>query len=162
MNKYFCKSDDTIESKRNEIVLIISLNSRDIYRPQRSWGKVIFSETCVKNSFHSGGVHGRGHAWQAGGVRGGGGGYAWHGGMRGRGAHGGGDVHGIRSMSGRYASYWNVFLLNFVLTRLQVKMVLIKVSTNTFVSLNLQRTFCCSFFTHLIPIIPDDSKVSPT
>ena len=99
-------------------------------------------------------VAGRGCALQ--------GGYAWHGGMRGRGAHGGGDVHGIRSMSGRYASYWNVFLLNFVLIRLQVKMVLIKVSTNTFVFLNLHRTFCCSFFTHLIPIIPDDSKVSPT
>ena len=25
------------------------------YRPQRSWGKVIFSEACVKNSVHSGG-----------------------------------------------------------------------------------------------------------
>ena len=39
------------------------------YRPQRSWGKVIFSEACVKNSVHRGGVHGRevhgaGHAWQ--------------------------------------------------------------------------------------------------
>ena len=34
------------------------------YRPQRSWGKVIFSEACVNNSFHSGGrpwLHG--HAW---------------------------------------------------------------------------------------------------
>ena len=26
----------------------------DIYRPQRSWGKVIFSEACVKNSVHRG------------------------------------------------------------------------------------------------------------
>ena len=26
-----------------------------IYRPQRSWGKVIFSEACVKNSVHRGG-----------------------------------------------------------------------------------------------------------
>ena len=25
-----------------------------IYRPQRSWGKVIFSEACVKNSVHRG------------------------------------------------------------------------------------------------------------
>ena len=25
------------------------------YRPQRSWGKVIFSEACVKNSVHRGG-----------------------------------------------------------------------------------------------------------
>ena len=31
------------------------------YRPQRSWGKVIFSEACVKNS-----VHGGGYAWQGG------------------------------------------------------------------------------------------------
>ena len=46
-----------------------------IYRPQRSWGKVIFSEACVKNSVHrvgrawqwgmcgGGGMHGRGCAW---------------------------------------------------------------------------------------------------
>ena len=26
------------------------------YRPQRSWGKVIFSEACVKNSVNGGGV----------------------------------------------------------------------------------------------------------
>ena len=30
------------------------------YRPQRSWGKVIFSEACVKNSVYREG----GHAWQ--------------------------------------------------------------------------------------------------
>ena len=35
------------------------------YRPQRSWGKVIFSEACVKNSVHR-------RACMAGGVRGGG------------------------------------------------------------------------------------------
>ena len=29
------------------------------YRPQRSWGKVIFSEACVKNSVHRGGCLGR-------------------------------------------------------------------------------------------------------
>ena len=54
-----------------------------------------------------GGVHGRG-ACVAGGVRGRGmhggvhvaGGHAWRGGMP-----------GIQSMSGRYASYWNAFLL---------------------------------------------------
>ena len=46
-----------------------------VYRSQRSWGKVIFSEACVKNSvhrggehgghggMHGGGMHGRGHAW---------------------------------------------------------------------------------------------------
>ena len=71
------------------------------YRPQRSWGKVIFSEACVENSVHrgwacvaKGGVHsGGGHARQ-----------------------GGGGVYGryyeIRSMSGRDASYWNAFLLS--------------------------------------------------
>ena len=47
------------------------------YHLQRSWGKVIFSEACVKNSVHigdvhgrgmhgKGGVHGRGHAWWGG------------------------------------------------------------------------------------------------
>ena len=51
------------------------------YRPQRSWGKVIFSEACVNNSVHGGGVHGfirgvrgfirGGHAWfYLGGMRG--------------------------------------------------------------------------------------------
>ena len=39
------------------------------YRPQRSWGKVIFSEVCVKYSVHgggacmAGGMRGRGRAW---------------------------------------------------------------------------------------------------
>ena len=132
------------------------------YRRQRSWGKVIFSEACVKNSVHGGlggacmpgGMCGRGHAWR--------GGCAWQGGMHGgvcgrgcawqgacvvgghawgacmAGVHGrgvcmvGGHAwwgvcmaegcachahppcryygHGIQSMSGRYASYWNAFL----------------------------------------------------
>ena len=31
------------------------------YRPQRSWGKVIFSEACVNNSVHGGGM--RGCSW---------------------------------------------------------------------------------------------------
>ena len=31
------------------------------YRPQRSWGKVIFSEACVKNSVHGGVVPGQVH-----------------------------------------------------------------------------------------------------
>ena len=81
---------------------VIDVNSEQVkkyfYRPQRSWGKVIFSEACVNNSVHGGG-----------------------------GAcvvlfSGGGGVRGffsffryneIRSMSGQYASYWNAFLLNF-------------------------------------------------
>ena len=66
--------------------LLLKLSgSRSYYRPQRSWGKVIFSEACVKNSVHRGGVCGRGgvcvagagHVWQ--------GGRAWQGGV-----HGGG------------------------------------------------------------------------
>ena len=88
------------------------------YRPQRSWGKVIFSEACVNNSVHGGGMRGcsggctwllGGHAWLH---RGGMHGFIW-GGMRGfiRGVHGfirgcmvlfggcmvlfGGDLHGF-------------------------------------------------------------------
>ena len=65
----------------------------------------------------AGGMHGRGHVWQGdmhGRVMHGGGmhgrGCAWQ-----RGVHGQvGDMRGryyeIRSMSGRYASYWNAFL----------------------------------------------------
>ena len=33
----------------------IRLQLISCYRPQRSWGKVIFSEACVKNSVHKGG-----------------------------------------------------------------------------------------------------------
>ena len=119
-----------------EIILIL------FYRPQRSWGKVIYSEVCVKNSVHRGDMHGRGvcmvggacmvgeacmvggHAW-LGGMCGRGHvwlggawleGHAWLGGMHGWGSvwQGacvvGGVVRSIRSMSGRYASYWNAFL----------------------------------------------------
>ena len=50
----------------------------DYYRPQRSWGKVIFSEACVKNSVHGGGgacvvggMHGRGGMHGKGGMCGG-------------------------------------------------------------------------------------------
>ena len=72
------------------------------YRPQRIWGKVIFSEACVKNSVHRGGMRGRGacvaggHAWQeghewqvaymAGGVHGRG--HAWQGECMAGGMHG--------------------------------------------------------------------------
>ena len=140
---------------------------RYYYRPQRSWGKVIFSEACVNNSVHggcawlargacmvlfgggcawfylggacvvlfsgghawfysvggcawfylggcawfysAGGVHGfiqRGHAWfySAGGACV----VLFRGGMRGFFSFSG--YNEIRSMSGRYASYWNAFL----------------------------------------------------
>ena len=57
-----------------------------------------------------GGVYSGGHAWQ--------GGHAWSGVMCDRGVmHGRGGVHGryyeIRSMSGRYATYWNAFLFKY-------------------------------------------------
>ena len=64
------------------------------YRPQRSWGKAVFTHVC--NSVNGGEgacVVARGHAWLLGG--------------------GGGACVGydeIRLMSGRYASYWNAFL----------------------------------------------------
>ena len=99
-------------------------------RPQRSWGEVIFLVAHVKNSVHGG----RGHVWRGGGralrglymV-----GVCMVGGMHGGGSmHGGGNAwwgacmlcmppgryygHGIRSMSGRYASYWNAFLFPIV------------------------------------------------
>ena len=51
----------------------VYFSSWSFYRSQRSWGKVIFSEACVKNSVH----RVRGRAWQgacvAGGMRGRGG-----------------------------------------------------------------------------------------
>ena len=33
---------------------ILSFERKHIYRPQRSWGKVIFSKACVNNSVHGG------------------------------------------------------------------------------------------------------------
>ena len=77
---------------------------KSFYRPQRSWGKVIFSEECVKNSVHRGGMHGggmcvAGEACVVGGMHGRGG-HVWQGacvaegGMHGRGGVHGGGVHG--------------------------------------------------------------------
>ena len=57
-------SKDTSVAKRNEAsnkyhgsltTILIILN---FYHPQRSLGKVIFSEACVKNSVHRGGSQG--------------------------------------------------------------------------------------------------------
>ena len=80
---------------------------------------------CVAGGMHGGGVYGRGvctagacvaggcawwgeRVWQVG--------HVWQEGVR------GGDVHGrgracmvIRSISGRYASYWNAFLFSYTL-----------------------------------------------
>ena len=90
------------------------------------WGKVIFSEACVKNFVRGGAWLLGGRAWLPGGMRG-----CW-GGMRGRwgacvvaGGHAwlprGGCIgyDEIRSMSGRYASYWNAFLLLFIFWQLK-------------------------------------------
>ena len=69
---------------------------RNFYRPQRSWGKVIFSEACVKNSVHGG------HVWQGGGMRGGG--HAWQEGVRGTGGVcGRGHAWRVACMTGGHA-----------------------------------------------------------
>ena len=110
------------------------------YRPQRSWGKVIFSEACVKNSVHGGvvsqhalqvsrptpreevegsGLGGAPGPHPGGKLRG----LAWAGGLQ---VHTRGDPRhtprGVSSMHWgrhppadgyccrRYASYWNAFL----------------------------------------------------
>ena len=84
------------------------------YRPQRSWGKVIFSQASVilSTGGGGGGVRGRG------GMRGSGvcmaRGYTWQGGMCDAHLPGRYYGYGLRSMSGRYASYWNAFLLLFI------------------------------------------------
>ena len=71
-----------------------------------------------------GGVHGRGYAWQEGCVQWGGGRGMYGGGMCGKGCmvgEVGGGVRGRRDghCSGRYASYWNSFLLVFIFTMTQ-------------------------------------------
>ena len=88
-----------------------------IYRPQTKWGGVM----CGRGHAWQGGVHGR-EVCMAGRC-------AWQGGVHGEGVCGRracvagmrawwgvlgmppGRYYGIRSMSGQYASYWNVFLL---------------------------------------------------
>ena len=91
---------------------ILDTKSKSYYRPQRNWSKVIFSQASA--------ILSTGGAWTgvcvAGGMHG-------CGGMRGR--EGGMlDMHapqgryygyGIRSMSGRCASYWNAFLLQGII-----------------------------------------------
>ena len=67
--------------------------------PQRGEGHA-WQGACVAGS-----VRGRGHAWQGGGGICGKG-HAWLGGVHGR-------YYEIRSMSGRYASYYNAFLFLF-------------------------------------------------
>ena len=47
---------DNVVSRFIYTLLMIWINAVCNYRPQRSWGKVIFSEACVKNSVHREGV----------------------------------------------------------------------------------------------------------
>ena len=76
-----------------------------IYRPQRSWGKVIFSQASVILS--TGGGPGPGGAWSRGG-----GAWSWVG-WGGAWSWGvpGGDPPRDGYCCRRYASYWNAFLL---------------------------------------------------
>ena len=87
----------------------------------------VFTPVC--QSFCSqGGIHGMGRVWRGVCVNGGGlcvaGGCVWQDGMHGTGCacHACPPSPGryydycIRSMSGRYASYWNAFLLNYLTT----------------------------------------------
>ena len=72
------------------------------------WGCALQGKACMAGGMHDGAVQSRGHAWQAGHVQ--------QGGMHGRGACMAGRMryemrYEIRSMSRRYASYWNAFLL---------------------------------------------------
>ena len=67
----------------------------DFYRPQRSWGKVIFSEACVKNSVHRGEASGQTPPEQI--------------------PLGSSACWEIRATSGRYASYWNAYLSDLTL-----------------------------------------------
>ena len=59
---HHCVDRYTFEYSCLLVGLIIVLGN--IYRPQRSWGKVIFSEACVKNSVHGGGAVVSEHALQ--------------------------------------------------------------------------------------------------
>ena len=76
--------------------LFVSMVIVDYYRPQRSWGKVIFLEACVKNSVRRGAFVAGGRAWQGACMAGG---CAWQGAcMAGRGMHAGGcDWQGERA-----------------------------------------------------------------
>ena len=76
----------------------------DNYRLQRSWGKVIFSEACVKNSFYRGG-------WE--GLAGGSPGPHWGGGSRGPGPGGGACIQACTKAdpSSRQLLLWVVRIL---------------------------------------------------
>ena len=84
----------------------------NFYRANEVWSKVIFSQACVKNSVHSGGVPGPGGAWSGGTPA------------------PGGSAPGVSGLGGclveiptgyccgRYASYWNAFLFLNIFDRM--------------------------------------------
>ena len=90
--------------------LLLLTNGDNCYRlANEVWGKVIFSEACVKNSYHGGGgVSAPGGVVCSWGVSASGGvcsmGLLW-------GVPGGDPPDG--HCCGRYASYWNAFLFFF-------------------------------------------------
>ena len=94
-----CKVWFKLNFKPDEVIM----QKHDLYRPQRSWGKVIFSQACVT-------VHGGclvpGDAWSQGG--------AWSWGVPGRGVHGpeGGLVEPPKTATAAGSSHpiWNAFL----------------------------------------------------
>ena len=57
INKLLQEHEENINKVRLAILLVLRFNDKKChcYRPQRSCGKVIFSEACVKNSVHGGG-----------------------------------------------------------------------------------------------------------
>ena len=78
----------------------------------------MFSQACVKNSVHRGGQAWQGGMCGEGGMHGGGGGVCGRGACMAGGRRALHDCppaayYEIRSMSGQYASYWNVFLVVF-------------------------------------------------
>ena len=89
-----------------------------LYRPQRSWAKVIFSEACVKNSVHRGGGGSGGSPILGGCLQFFGGSPIFRGGLQF--FWGGSPIFQISPIRGRYASYWNAFLLSFAFWLLQM------------------------------------------
>ena len=94
--KLDCKQIGTGSDRRFKPNISVRIN---IYRPQRSWGKVIFSQASVILLTGGGGSCGRGACVAEGCVHGGG--CAWQGGVHGR-----GGVHGEGGMHGEGAVAW--------------------------------------------------------
>ena len=109
----------SISGSQETILIFTKLKFYSLYyRPQTKFAKVMFLQVSVcpqggvcvacgrgEGACVVGGFVWWGHAWQ--------GGRVWQGGMRGGGRACHSRYYGIRSMSGRYASYWNAFLFSF-------------------------------------------------